>query len=1037
MPFVAAADRHTIIIDDSLTSRLFSEEFSVYYQETRVLTFEEFQRSRTLLPYHIFKTPNYGFVKNGAWLYAKIENRSLNNRWMLDVRFSQLQDARVYITSQGQLIQSGTDGIKNKTSLYPLPSFKLDLPPNKPLEIYIYVKSSSMALVAPIYLQTENAHKVLSMLDFSIWGIYYGALLVLFLYAITFIVYKNKFIGSIYVLHLFVMLSFQLLWSGHTTLLFEWINTLVSHIRVESMVMVLSISGTLLTLLLIPSDKQRQKTRPTLKYLLYTNLFFFFVFFISALLPQVKLIITYTLGFATLSINFGLCLTALINGYPPARALLIGWAFSIVGSTLSIFFIFGILPSNPFHQHIFHFTLLMQTGIFLLAMVMRNQYNLQLEVQEAESDVLSNFDLIEEQNVHLDLARKEAIKASEVKSQFMANMSHEIRTPLNAIIGFSKELENEQNKLEREEHVRIINSAATDLLTVVNDILDFSKMEAGKLTLNRRPFSPRNLLEDVAALMSKNAHLKQLEFLFDVEQLPDILVGDAFKIKQLLSNLLSNALKFTNYGHIKLAANVTEHSEHHCTIAFTIEDTGIGIHKNHIDKLFRAFHQLDDELNRSFQGTGLGLVICQELTNLMDGQITVTSAPTQGSIFIATIPFVIDRSQTHVATKPRFDGQTAYMIDDWDESRSTAIKQLEAVGFSVVAMSMVSQLANHEVGNNYVFVSFPLKSKEQRHTISKVLVEQGIANVVLVYSGPEPCALHHDVSIPLPKLIRMPLTTHKLEDIGASNSQVSGDTSKKHIDKLPAIRILAVDDIELNLRLLQTWLKSSRITLDLAYDGKSAITRCQNTAYDLILMDIQMPHMDGLETTHLIRKTKLNLGTPIVAVTAHAMEAEQQHFLDSGMDDFLSKPIKLENLIALITAWCEQFPDEIKVAAEVNYPTNSIDWDEALKLCYNNQDSAIEFLDSFTEHLLTHANEIAAASQQRQVDIILVSIHKLHGVCCYTSVPRLKAYCEHAQTLLKTEHIEDHPKAISSLLLEIDHVIELWPKLRKSLVLSL
>ncbi|MFT6270298.1 MAG: two-component system sensor histidine kinase BarA [Alphaproteobacteria bacterium] len=1034
--FMATAEKDSIIVDDSFTSRLLSEEFSVYYQESRVLTFEEFKKSRNLLPYRTFKTSNFGFVKNGAWLYAKIENRSQINTWMLDIRFSQLQNAQVYITSGGKLIQSGTDGIQKKTSPYPLPSFELNLPNNTPLEIYIYVKSSSMMLVAPIYLQTYDVHKTLFMLDFSIWGVYYGALLVLFLYAITFTVYKNKFFGFVYIVHLFVMLLFQLLWSGHTALLFEWVNTLFLHIRAESMTTAMSISFTLLNLMLIPSNMHNANIRKILKYLLYVNLFFFFAFLIPVFLPQVKLTITYMLGFGVLSINFAICVNAFINGFVPARALLVGWTASIIGSTLSALFIFGILPSNPFHQHMFHFTLLLQTGIFLLAMVLRNQYNLQLEVKQAESDTISNFELIEEQNVHLDLARKEAIKASEVKSQFLANMSHEIRTPLNAIIGFSKELENKQNVLEREEHVRIINSAASDLLTVVNDILDFSKMEAGKLTLNTRPFSPRDVLEDVAALMSKNAHLKQLEFIFEVDKLPDFLLGDAFKIKQLLSNLLSNALKFTNFGHIKLAAKVIEQSENECIIEFTVEDSGIGISRLDLNKLFTAFQQLDDDLNRSFQGTGLGLVICQELTRFMGGQINVSSRPTHGSIFTATIPFTIDYSATQLSKKPSFAGQTAYVIDDWDESRQAAIKQLEAVGFKAVAMHKVSQLRDYKVGSDYVFVSFPFRSIERRSDITEQLIDLRIINIVFMYSGPEPSKFNHDMSLPQPKLIRMPLTTRKLEDIDASFYQVSEGLSNECIDKLPAIRILAVDDMELNLRLLQTWLKSSPITLDIAYNGQSAIDRCKDTDYDLILMDIQMPSMDGLEATRLIRKTSLNIGTPIVAVTAHAMEQEQQHFLDSGMDDFLSKPLKLENLVTLINTWCEQLPVEKKSEELVNATANSIDWGMALRLCYNNQDSAIEFLDAFTQRLLLHANEIESGWEQQRADLMLASVHKLHGACCYTGVPRLQVFCDQAQTLLKTEPLEQHSKTITSLLLEINQVIEVWPKLRKSLVLS-
>ena len=1029
--FFAHADKHTIIVDDSISSRLLSEEFSVYYQEARALGFEEFKKARPLLPHRNFHTSNYGFVKNGAWLYAKLENRSQIEQWMLEIRFSQLQNARIYVTSQGKLIQSITDGNQNKTSSFPLPTFELILPNSTPLEIYIYIKSSSMMLVAPIYIKTNTAQNTLAMIDFSIWGMYYGALFVLFIYGIMFTLYKNKVVGMLYIVHLSIMLLFQLLWSGHCALLFDWVNTLFVHVRAESMVIVMSISATLLNLLLIPDNMHRAKIRKTLQYLLCINLFFFFVFLLINLPHQAKLIITYALGFGALIINSIMCVNAIINGYAPAKTLLIGWVSCLLGSSISVLFILGVLPNNPFHQHLFHFTLMVQTGVFLLAMIMRNQYNLRLEVQEAESDALSNFDLIEEQNVHLNIARKEAVKASEVKSQFLANMSHEIRTPLNAILGFSKDLEHNQNMLEREEHVRIINSAATDLLTVVNDILDFSKMEAGKLTLNTKPFSPRELLEDIAALMSKTAHLKQLEFIFEVEKLPEQLIGDAFKVKQIISNLLSNALKFTNYGHIKLTARVNVKSQDKCTIEFEVKDTGIGISQSDINRLFVAFQQLDDNLNRSFQGTGLGLIICQQLTSLMGGYIRVKSEPAQGSIFTVAINFPIDNNNTKPFETPQFEGQTAYIIDDWEESRHAALLQLEAVGFAPISVENTAQLDQFDVGDDYVFVSFPFKDIDKRNHINEALISANIANIVVLYSGPEPSKLARHQSLPAPKFIRMPLTARKLQDIDASLQKASKGPANEYIKQLPAIRMLAVDDIELNLRLLQTWLKASAITLDVAYDGQSAIDLCQHTDYDLILMDIQMPNMDGLQTTQFIRKTQLNLGTPIVAVTAHAMEEEQQHFLDSGMDDFLSKPINLANLVSLINEWCEQTP--LQVNNKHHVLANAIDWDTSLSLCYNDKAGAIEFLDDFTKRLTQHAHEIESGWNEQAKKDVLASIHKLHGACCYTGVPYLKDYCDQAQTLLKQRKTQGLAHAIASLLSEIDRVIEAWPKLRKSL----
>ena len=1030
MHVTVMAENHSIIIDNSFSSRLLSEELSVYYQESRILSFEEFKKARPLLPYRKFKSLNYGFVKNGAWLYSKIENRSDVTNWMLDIRFSQLQNADVYITANKTLIYSNTDGIQNKSSPYPLPSFELDLPQNTPLELFIYVNSSSMSLVAPIYLQTAVEKKTLSMLDFSIWGLYYGALLVLLFYATTFIGNKNKFLGTVYIAHLFAVLMFQLLWSGQSVLLANWVSILFFYVRAESIVLAMSATSTLLTLLIVPSGMYKAIFGQIMKYSIYLYIFFFIVFLIPVLPPHLKLIITYTLGFGAIALNLTVCLSALMRGFSPARSMAFGWLSSLVGAILSTCFIFGLLPNNLFHQHLFHFTLLLHTGVMLMTMVLRNQYDLELDVKEAETDALSNFELIEEQNVHLDIARKQAVRASDVKSQFLANMSHEIRTPLNAIIGFSKELENKQNVLEREEHVRIINSAATDLLTIVNDILDFSKMEAGKLTLNTRPFSPQAVLEDVAALMSKNAHLKQLEFIFDVQKLPTSVLGDAFKIKQLLSNLLSNALKFTNYGHITLSAKTLSIDQECCNIEFKVQDTGIGIGQKDIQKLFTAFHQLDDDLNRSFQGTGLGLVICQELTSLMNGEITVSSATTKGSVFCATIPFDIDQKTTQVKKKLKFEGQKAFVVESWDESSRTAKQQLETVGFEVMIVSKLDQLTQFDIRNEYIFVALPFKHIDTRPRVIEKITSLPYRNIIFMYSGPEPSRISAGDDTMQPRLIRMPLTTKKLEDIDAILHPSSRRPDNTLLNALPKIKMLAVDDTELNLRLLQTWLNASPISLDLAYDGQTAIAYCQSTEYDLILMDIQMPNMDGLETTARIRKTSLNMGTPIIALTAHALNEEKQHFLDSGMDDFLSKPLALENLVLLVDTWCKAYPVKVVKALDM------FDWDLALKMSLHDKESAIDYLESFIKNLHTHASDIETGWKQQRADLILESLHKLHGACAYTGVPRLKSYCDQAQTQLKIAKMVDSSTIISTLLLEIEQLIEMWSKYRQ-LLLSL
>lgn len=1016
-----------IILDNPQETKLISNSFAVFKQDSNILSFAQFAQSIRFLPYRRFDDANYGFVTNGVWLHATVLNKTELPRWVLSIRFSKLQEAEVYVRASGEVIYEGNDGNVNKQGPFALPSFNIPLPQNEEVDVFVFLRSNNMSLMAPIYLQSLTENKTASMLDFGIWGVFYGALAVLALYTITFIGYRPSLISAIFLAHLFTVFAFEILWSGQNSFSLVWISSIYEYIRAESLILIYIITSTLFTLALVPAALHNRRLSNIMYGVVIISASCFVLFLIPFVPIEFKLIVTYALGFTNIVANVILTIQAYLAGFFPARPVLVGWSLLLLGAMVNAAFIFGLIAPPPYFTHLFQLILVLQCIVFLLGIALKNQYDLRLEVKEAQADSENNFSLIEEQNVHLDIARKAAVKASVVKSQFLANMSHEVRTPLNAIIGFSKELESKQNIVESDEHVRIINSAASDLLTIVNDILDFSKMEAGKLVLNVRPFSPRDMLEEVVALMAKSAHLKQLEFIFDVGDLPASVLGDGFKLKQLLSNLLSNALKFTNYGYISLKAQLIESDTKECEIEFEVHDTGIGISPEDVAKIFTAFHQLDDELNRSFQGTGLGLVICQELTNLMNGTILVDSEPNKGSVFSARIPFKIDRSSTSIKKDQPFANQHATLIDEWPDSQLATSKQLAISGFKVDAFKSTKGIEHLNLSKDFVFVCLPFRSNENRNQKIEQLSKLSTSNLVLLYSGPSPNSSQLSKFARLPHLIRLPLTTQKLRDIQSKSKTGIKSNASSKLSNLPPIRMLAVDDIDLNLRLLETWMAPSPVTLDLAYDGKTAIKYCEKQEYDLILMDIQMPHMDGLETTSYIRKSELNMGTPIIAITAHALASEKQHFLDSGMDDFLAKPILLDSLLAAIKSWCKQTPQQSAAAPE------SIDWELALQRSYGNKDSAISFLDTFVDRLREHADEIESGWQQQRVDLVLASIHKLHGACCYTGVPRLQEYCNDTETRLKTDTLESHSKTLSTLLLEIEQVEANWPKRREIL----
>ncbi|MBT1451621.1 response regulator [Glaciecola sp. XM2] len=1015
-------------IKQSAEPVLLTPIFKVYESTPSELSFEDFRKQRAQLAYTKSDGSNFGLFENGLWFYGELKNTSELEQWILSIRFSQLNNVQLYLLRQGEIIFAGNDGGDNKQSSYAFPTFNLSLPQGETLEVYLYIEASSLSLLAPIHLYTPQQHTSTDQADFLLWGGFYGLILILFFYALSFTINYPRLSNFLFFGHVALIFAWQVTWSGHNYLIQPDAAAFFSLLLPEELILLLCISSSVFTFSILPISQLANT-------LLRAYLFFFatcFTTFIAMLLPiwsvEWRLDLMYLFSFACLFINIYATFYAYKHDFKPARPILIGWLTMLIGTVLSVMYIIGYLPTNTFNSQLFQLALSLQAGAFLLSIVSRTQYELETDLLQARADAENNFITVEEQNVVLNIARRDAIKASEIKSQFLANMSHEIRTPLNAIIGFSKELESGSNVEERDEHVKIINSAATDLLTLVNDILDFSKMEAGQLTLNNKTFKPKELFEDIAATMSKTAHLKQLEFVYDIDPLPDYLLGDIFRLKQLITNLISNALKFTNYGHIALRAKLLEQDGEKCLIQITVEDSGIGISNDEIDNIFKAFHQLDDELNRSYQGTGLGLVICQEIVYLMNGEIRVTSQPQVGSTFTSTIPFKIQHRQDNLLPQQPFKGKHAIVYDKWGESRRSIVKQLQIMGFTVSSFETLELARKYIQPDMYLFVVLALKNASKRPQVISRLSGIAPVNTVILFSGaPLPTPLLSSMPASM-KTIRLPLTARKLAALNAPNASPQDSQVQRQIKQLPRVRVLAVDDMKLNLRLLETWLKNSPITLDLAFDGPSAISKCEQVAYDLILMDIQMPNMDGIEATKNIRKTKLNFGTPIIAVSAHALEQEKQHFLQSGLEDFLSKPIKMERLFELINEWCE-----LSETDTVKLP-ESIDWELALSRSNHNVELAMSFMNEFVEQLPEHLNAIEAAFKDDDDTALLGSVHKLHGACCYTGVPRLQAMCKSIEEGLKSAASPKQQVSIEDLLTELRLLVDEWPSRRQRLL---
>lgn len=1039
---LAQSSEDVLFIESGMTKVELNPQMTVYQQKAGPMDIDLFRSNMPYLPNQTVAGNHLGFAENGLWLTTRINNRSGETDWVLTVDFSQLAVADLYMFDKNNLITAISDGNLSKASGLSTPTFRLTLPPEKDLDIYIYVASSTLSTLAPISISTPQEHLKSNQFQILLWGLYYGALFIFFMFALFFTYKHPSIIVFIYFTHLYFVFCGLLLFSGHINFLTGYYPVFRDAIRSDILILAFYITSALLTAMIIPIEK-------TQKHILYATYAIVPLSVVSGLVflffdieTTLRYSIAASIGVLCISLCLSLSLFAYRGGFLASKAIIASWIITAMTFAFSFLSLFQLVPSLKDNSQIHAFCFLLQTGAFMYAMVSQKQRELEEEVMLARIDAENNFLLVEEQNVHLNLARRDALKASDVKSQFLANMSHEIRTPLNAIIGFSKELELHKNSSEREENVKIINSAASDLLELVNDLLDFSKMEAGLLTLSERPFSPRDLFEDVAATMSRTAHLKELEFLYFVEKIPDSVIGDALKVKQLLSNLLSNALKFTNYGHVGLRVSVPQMSSVEAVLEISVFDSGIGISEEDIDDIFKAFHQLDDDLNRSFQGSGLGLVISQELVYLMKGKIEVSSQPSVGTEFKVTIPFVLDRQNNPVGEVVENEPSTAVIYDPWFLSRRYLAKQLNSANYAVSSYETLSLAIENLTPRSTFFVVLPMKKIKSRGQILDAVSDLDVKNLVILYSGPNPPVQEFPILSQIPYVIRSPLTERKLEQIEKPVLAINKNLGLLELSKIPPVRILAVDDMELNLRLVDAWLKQSAATLDLAYDGKTAISKCSEIEYDLILMDVQMPNMDGMTAAKEIRKTAHNKGTPIIAVTAHAMADEKEKFLRNSMDDFLPKPIKQDKLISVIQQWCDgqETPMDIVLSDETDLLDNtvetlqesasSIDWELSLQRNNNNTINAVGFMDDFVAYLKVHLEELALLKSPKNNKELLTVIHKMHGACCYTGVPRLQMQCATFQEQVKYAPKLDASTMVTDIMREIRRIIHDWSKRR-------
>lgn len=973
-----------------------SGQLRVFYEQEGQLSVLEISKNVNQFEWQSGDNPNYGFTDHGVWLYTTISNVTDQDDWVVDVAFSQLDKVDIYLMLDGKIIAESKQGKSRFNQRYRLPTIKAQLPYAQTIDLFIRLQSTHSSLVAPVDIQSNSLHERISFFDTLIWGLFYGGLVILALYNL--IIYFGIGEKSLlaYVGYILAVIIWQFVWSGHSHILMPEAFSRWENNHTDLIFVIIGVFSGIFTCVFLDIKKTAPKTYRVIRVFIVLLIALGLCSVINLIPPFWQSTLVYLVSLFAIGSYTCAGFESYYNHFYAARYFIFAWSILATCAIIGMLSLTGLVPSNVFTSYCFQVGVFVEAGLFSLALMDKSRNQLELEISQATDDLRNNIELVEEQNARLDIARKEAINASNVKSQFLANMSHEIRTPLNAILGFSRELSSAELSNEKQEQVSIINAAADNLLTIVNDVLDFSKIEAGKLKINNHPFSPTQIIEDLVTVMAKSAHLKDLEFIYDIAPLPEKLIGDSYRIKQILNNLLGNALKFTDHGHIGLVVKgeFLEHGMY--ALNLKIEDTGIGISREDRRKLFAAFSQVDDALNRSYQGTGLGLVICQELVKLMRGDLTVQSTPGQGSAFTVTIRTNLLNAKLAIRKDSEWHDKKIVYFDPIPHSRYCGVKLLKNLGADVTGVESIEYLRRLNSPYDLVFICVPGHKHNDLPTMLEATRQMQCEQSVILYSGADSLSNRTDLEQYFNHKLRLPLTQARLDSLLHLPKASPIDMIQQRLLNLPKAKVLAVDDMEMNLRLLSTWFKGTKLQLTLSYSGKDAVMQCHQNEFDLILMDVQMPHMDGIETTKRIRQTELNLGTPIIAVTAHAFKEEQDRLLASGMDDYLPKPIDLSDLVDLISRWCSQVEEPLD--GEQHF-----DWDLALKRANNNQGSAQDILSQFHQQLPGLAQQIENAYRSKDYSDMQTYVHQLHGACCYTGAPQLLKLCDELEGALKRQ----------------------------------
>jgi len=647
------------------------------------------------------------------------------------------------------------------------------------------------------------------------------------------------------------------------------------------------------------------------------------------------------------------------------------------------------------------------------------------------ADVVTNISEQKQVEAALQCAKEQAEQASRFKSEFLANMSHEIRTPLNAVMGMTHLTMRTELTAKQRDYLSKVQSSSHTLLGVINDILDFSKIEAGKLKIENTDFLLESVFENLANLESMHAAEKGIEIIFSIgKEVPKALVGDPLRLAQVLINLTSNAVKFTERGQVLVAVALTEQSSDRLVLRFSVQDSGIGIDKAKISRLFEPFTQADGSTTREYGGTGLGLAICKQLVSMMGGEIGAHSEPGHGSTFFFTAEFGCPAVATekHFLPSPDLRGTRVLVVDDNAIARQTLKETLESFSFHVstvvsgaAALAELERAASDNQTNPYDLVLMDWKMPGMDGVEASRLIHHTgwlprVPTIIMItaYGREEVMQAASQAGIDgfLVKPVNHSILFDTIIETLGKNT-IATPTLTKHEVLLPphlrGAKVLLVEDNRINQQVAQEMLENAGLDVSVAGNGAKAVQAVQTGQFDLVLMDIQMPDMDGYQATRLIRKAPRFNQLPIVAMTAHVMTGDREKCLDVGMNDHLAKPIDPEALYAILIQWIVpgagtdtvSVKGDFKESDENFFPDNlpGIDIKQGLLRVGGNRKLFCKLLFEFIEDHSNDDEVLAQTINQKNQDEIHRVLHTLRGVTGSIGAEKLEeksALLEHA-----------------------------------------